>query len=400
MDAFGRYSSDARAPLAVGAAVALFAGAAGSACVTDELPALTATTSLRVELISPEPGTPDERLPAGVRDVTLRIQAIDARGDVDVGFRGTIDLYAHFLGSLTPSLREPPLASVELAAGDSGEVSVELPPVYGATFIWAEHTRGEEASFATGTSETLWYRAPTIRDVREPEDESALDALETSPLDKKQITISGSRHGHDGKLVVSSVFAQGYTLQDVACPDESGEPPCLSASYDSLFVFTFSRPTDNRGRPLRRGDVIASVSGGVTMFNGLAQLSFPQTLVADVERDPGRIAPPVPVETSWLSTLTELKRVESALLSVQDAVVCPLDDDYETYDQWKLDVGRGCRDPINVISEGRVDGFDPGDYVGEPIPEVVGVLLPVNIGSFHVWIIYPRDAGDLTLPES
>jgi hypothetical protein len=85
---------------------------------------------------------------------------------------------------------------------------------------------------------------------------------------------------------------------------------------------------------------------------------------------------------------------------VQDAQVCPLDRDYEIYAQWKLDVGRGCRDAINVISEGKVDGFDPGDFVGQPLPEVVGVLLPVNIGSFHVWIIYPRDADDVTLPET
>jgi hypothetical protein len=27
----------------------------------------------------------------------------------------------------------------------------------------------------------------------------------------------------------------------------------------------------------------------------------------------------------------------------------------------------------------------------------VGTLRPVNIGSFNVWIVYPRSAADLTL---
>jgi hypothetical protein len=29
---------------------------------------------------------------------------------------------------------------------------------------------------------------------------------------------------------------------------------------------------------------------------------------------------------------------------------------------------------------------------------VVGVLRPVVVGSFHVWIIFPRSPADLTLP--
>jgi hypothetical protein len=29
----------------------------------------------------------------------------------------------------------------------------------------------------------------------------------------------------------------------------------------------------------------------------------------------------------------------------------------------------------------------------------VGVLRPVNIGSFNVWIIFPRSASDIDLPS-
>ena len=38
----------------------------------------------------------------------------------------------------------------------------------------------------------------------------------------------------------------------------------------------------------------------------------------------------------------------------------------------------------------------PG-FPGMTVTRVVGVLRPVNIGSFNVWIIYPRDSADLTL---
>ena len=53
---------------------------------------------------------------------------------------------------------------------------------------------------------------------------------------------------------------------------------------------------------------------------------------------------------------------------------------------------------VNVITTGQVNDFSPAEYVGQTLPRVVGTLRPVNIGSFDVWIIYPRTAEDLTLP--
>ena len=40
--------------------------------------------------------------------------------------------------------------------------------------------------------------------------------------------------------------------------------------------------------------------------------------------------------------------------------------------------------------------FDPAAAVGQTLPRVVGILRPVNIGSFNVWIIYPRAMSDLS----
>ena len=48
--------------------------------------------------------------------------------------------------------------------------------------------------------------------------------------------------------------------------------------------------------------------------------------------------------------------------------MCPLDDAYDEYKQWKLDLGRtGCADSgslVNVITADGLD-FDPADYVGQ-----------------------------------
>jgi len=32
------------------------------------------------------------------------------------------------------------------------------------------------------------------------------------------------------------------------------------------------------------------------------------------------------------------------------------------------------------------------------MPRVVGTLRPVNVGSFNVWILYPRSMDDIELP--
>ena len=37
---------------------------------------------------------------------------------------------------------------------------------------------------------------------------------------------------------------------------------------------------------------------------------------------------------------------------------------------------------------------DPMTLVGKTLTKVVGTLRPVNIGTFNVWIVYPRSAAD------
>jgi hypothetical protein len=368
-------------------------------CV-DHQDGITGTQSLHVDLIGPaDPGSPDDPLDPSARTVTIRVQAIDETNEIDASFTGDVDVYAQFLGTLTPELGRAPLAHVTITAGQSAQVDLELPPVFGPTILWVEDGSRADATYATGTSETLWYRDPYMEDISKPLDETALDALESSPLENKQVTVTGSRYGVDGRLIVTGVYAQGYTLSDSQC-GPGGVAPCTTGNYDHVLVFSFSRPRDENGNNIELGESIDGFAGAIQEFNGLTEIGFPQTFAAEAPVvDAARVPAPSLLQASFLVDTIEMERRESGLVQIDGGIVCDpdTDEDYATYKQWKLDIGSGCGSPINIITAGVVD-FDPHDYVGMTIPTVVGTLRPVNISAFNVWIVYPRFAADLTLP--
>jgi len=377
-------------------ALAFTVAAAGLAagCV-EHLPPLDETTSFAVELLAPtDPGSAEQRLPDTVASAQIRVTALDADGNLDTGVDLTADVRIQFLGTLTPELGRAPLATVDLVAGVSQPTNVALPPVFGPTVLWVDDpTPG--GSYATGTSPILWFRDPFIADISTPRDENALDALESSPLELKQVRVSASRYGSRGRMVVTGTYAQGYSLSDVQCADDQGTPPCLADDYDHVLVFSFSRPRDEQGRNIEAGMFTDGFAGGVQEFNGLTEIGFPQSFVSDTSVDPARIPAPVVIDQAWLTDIIRFERVESGLVEVDGGVVCPLDEDYTTYKQWKLDIGAGCGAPINVITTG-VSDFDPAAAEGQTVTKVIGVLRPVNIGTFNVWIMYPRQGSDVT----
>jgi hypothetical protein len=389
-------------------------GLALAGCVDREA-GVTGTQSIRVELAAPaDPGAIDRRLPDGLQTATINLTAYDAAGEVDVSFASEVDVYAQFLGTLSPTFdptyngQVVPLTSVAMAAGVATGVVVPLPLLFGQSTLWVDDGRSENPTYATGASPTLWFREPHIADIQRPESETALDALTLSPLQNKQITINTSRYGKSGRFVVTSVFSQGYTVSDTQCADENGAPPCVAAAYDHVVVFSFSAPRGENGRLLEQGQIIDGFSGGVAEFNGLTEISFPATLGGSDEINPARVPAPVKLEVSWFNPLSDpagrinFERNEAAAIEITNATVCPLDDDYDTFNQWKIDpTGTGAcgNNVLNVITAGVINGFDPAALVGKVVPRVVGVLRPVEIGNFNVWIIFPRSLADLTLPS-
>jgi hypothetical protein len=371
---------------------------AATGCV-ETLPGLDETTSLAVTLVSPaDPGAPDRRLPDSARMVTVQVEARDVTNQRDPRVSRSVEVYVQFLGTLTPALGTPiPFATIDLVDGVSAAADLTLPAVFGETRLWIEDG-GDDGTFATGTSPALWYRDPFIADISTPRDLGALDALSASPLQNKQVTVTASRYGARGRLVVTGTYAQGYSLSDVECADEAGTPPCVADDFDHVLVFSFSRPKDEMGRNISAGQFLDGFAGGVQEFNGLTEMGFPQSFATDTSVDPARIPPPARVLPSWFTTPIEFEKHESGLIEVVGGTVCPLDDSWTTFKQWKLDVGRGCgtSSSVSVITAGVVD-FDPATRVGMTVARVVGVLRPVNIGTFNVFIMFPRDSADLTL---
>jgi len=390
----------------------LLALVALAAC-TDTQPPLSGTTSLAITLVSPDPGDADHRISASQTTVVVNIQALDANGKPDPTYNKLVPVYAHYLGTLTPyldvanglqSIKTSMTPPVNVVNGVANNVTIKLPPVFGPTTIWFDDDPAAGATFAAGVSPTLWYRDPYVADIQTPGDEAAVNAYSDSPLEGKNIAVDASKHGANGALVVTSVFAQGYTVADVSCAAPL-TPPCIADPYDYVEVFSFSAPTDQLARFVFEGQVIAGFAGGISEFDGLTEIGFPQTFVAGDPVVNKALEPPVvKLDPTWFTTnKINFERNEAGAIEVDGGVVCPLDDDYTTYKQWKIDpsgVGdmAACsgKNLINVISSG-VATVDPGTLVGKTIPKIVGMLRPVNIGTFNVWIIYPRSDADITV---
>jgi hypothetical protein len=401
------------------------------------------TQSLRVELVSPaDPGSSEDRLPLPApgmpAPVTIRVTAIGPDGELDPSFDGLVDVRAQFLGTVSPPIGTPTTEHVMLTAGVSADTPVELPAfLFGPTLVWVEDASREGATFASGTSPTLWFRDPYIADLQRPRDETALDALSNSPLEDRQLAVTESRYNDPaicptedcGRLIITSIYAQGYTVSDVQC-GPGGAPPCVAGDYDHVLVFSFNRPRDENFCELFVGQLIDGFSGAVSEYLGLTEIGFPQTFVDATNPAPGSserrcaangqiqdfidrgvvlevaLPPPVSVEASgpdsWFGQgVIRFERNEAGLVSVDTAtlgpgfpIVCPLDQQYEDHDQWELDVGLGCGSPVSVITAGVVTSWHPEDYVGMTLTRVVGSLRPLN-DSFNVWILYPRSAADL-----
>jgi hypothetical protein len=397
------------------------------AACTDTRAPIKGAQSIQVDLISPtDPGSLAVRLPDTARTVTIKLTALGPDGQIDTTYNRPLQVYTQFLGTLTPYINTPSATTVQMVNGSAMLANYMLPPVFGPTSIWVEDgcyldftgsatptCDNGSASYATGSSPTLWFRDPFIADIRCSTDaatcaaqEAGSDPYGTGPIDNKNVTVLTSRYGATGRLVITSKYAQGYTLADVNCADMNGTPPCTSMDYDYIDVYSYSAPLDQEKRFLNEGQSVDGFSGGVSEFDGLLEMGFPQTFVncatgaancpdVNTAREPT----PKVVDMTWFTNTILFKRNEANNLEIDNAVVCPLDAAYDQYKEWKLDLtgtGTNCtNNVIDVVSSGI---FDPSPYVGMKIPKIIGNERSINIGTFHVFIIYPRSMSDFTLP--
>jgi hypothetical protein len=388
-----RASTPASSRLALVAGLAAVVSAAG--CVED-LRTSQATSSLRVTVTSPQDlGSAETRLPDTTRQIAIDVQAVDEGGANDSDLNTPIDVYIHTLGQLTSTGTK-----IDLRSG-RGSASITVPLAFGRTFLWVEdvtETEAHQATYATGTSPTLWYREPLLADISTPDPRGSVTAqLQTSPLEDKQVRVSGSAHGAAGRLLVTGVYADGYTVSDVRYAQPSTTTP-----YGHVYVFSFSRPVDVRGRPIQIGQTLKFFEGGVDEFNGFTEMNFPSQEIDSATTDLTYLPAPAPIDKEWLRSggpmydQLKMEQLEAGVVSVSGGVVCNLDSDFDRFQQWKINIGLGCGTPINVITASQIASFDPRAYVGKTIPKIVGTLRGVNIGR-NIWIVLPRNEADLVL---
>src|SRR5690606_30790633 len=230
-----------------------------------------------------------------------------------------VRVYTQFLGTLTPSIEQVPPTVIAMTGGVAMNQTITLPAaVFGPTTLWIDDGEGAGAAYVpgkiAGASPTLWFRDPFIVDLQTPRDEAALDALSRTPLQDKQVAVQASRYGARGRLVITSVFAQGYTVSDAECADEAGLPPCVAQAYDHMMVFTFSAGRGSDGHVLEEGEAIGGFAGGLTEFNGLTEIGFPQTFTPAFQDADGdgvndavvkaRMPAPAVLEMAWFGPLS------------------------------------------------------------------------------------------------
>jgi hypothetical protein len=282
------------------------------AACTETRDPLAGTQSIEVELVSPSPGDVDHRLDDAQRTLVVNLRAKDTTGAVDPTFDAELRVYVQFLGTLTPDLDQLPLVKIPMIGGVAANQTITLPStVFGSATLWIDNGTGVgpdyEHGAVAGTSPTLWYRDPYVSDLQRPRDEMAVDALSTTPLQDKQIRVGASRYGAKGALVITSTYAQGYTVSDVECATGGAQPtpPCTAGDYDHVLVFTFSAPRDQDGRHLDVGDVITGFNGGLSEFLGLTEVGFPRTIApTPAVRNPALVPPPKPFDLAWFGPLT------------------------------------------------------------------------------------------------
>src|SRR3954469_10422248 len=108
----GRRSSDVMKKLIVLTLIVV-----GSGGCTDRRDGIEGTQSLEVQLVSPaSPGTPDTPLADTDRTIVVNVIAKDPQGDVDPTFDADVQVYAQFLGTLTPTFGEVPLATFHVSS--------------------------------------------------------------------------------------------------------------------------------------------------------------------------------------------------------------------------------------------------------------------------------------------
>lgn len=290
----------------------------------------------------------------------------------------------------TPGVLLSPEAGVVEPRGGVWTGTVEVARPYGEVRLWFadEGTPAEPGSFATGVSPALHIDRPTITDLQ------TSDSTTESYFERQYVPLKG----WDGTptqrdLVVTTVSNDGFYVTDRTSPP---------GSYNSLFVFSFSRPDG-----IRVGDRIAELSGIVSEFLGYTELTFPTWTVAssgNVVDEPAVLDPTMVCDDEamerWEASVVRLEGLRADFSSGSDCA------DYSEFGQWPavlegFECGGGPA-RVSVVNANTVPSFrfpdcsldnPPTDAHDVSLDHLVGVLRHLEFAD-PPWIIDVRSCLD------
>ncbi|MFN7142464.1 MAG: hypothetical protein ACK4YP_01710 [Myxococcota bacterium] len=316
------------------------------------------------------PGTRDAPLPftAEPLDVPVTVRTLDVNGAP-----------YPFEGDLKPKVRPGILESEPWITVSGGEWSgnVTIRNAFGPTRIWftdegdKDEDSGREASWGAGVTEALWFASPTIAEFQ------ATDDPETNQLAGEFATVRVA----DRQVVVTAREAAGMWVTDIA------DPP---GSYNSVYVYTFSRPDD----AYAVGTRITLLTGIDQEYLASTQLSFPT-----LETDGTTLAVPEAFELTGCDD-AEMEGLEGSRVAISDGEIAASfvegSEDYADFlqfGQWPLTFG-SCT--VYVESGSTAPDFAPTERAGEVLPRVEGMVKQI----FDKWVIVVVDAEDIQAPAA
>jgi hypothetical protein len=270
----------------------------------------------------------------------------------------------------------------------------------------------EPSSLAEGATPPILFPNPTISQIVKPLDMAAPNATFCSPFLGRQIIFDRTAT-ETGKLVVSSVFQNAIAISD-----------STASEYNSIYVFTFSRPSSF----LIKGRVLDRVAGAVAKFNGMTQVGNPvisasqelkrELVPAPIELTPSRR----PTQTTNSAENQWLTRYIAAPVFLT-GIVCETEKDQNRRDNWlryntvvinqsgdgNPESVNGCGGTnstmyipptrFNVQFSGKgVAGFDPAMHAGREVT-MTGMLQNSvsKSGKTVFWTVVVREESDVCL---
>ncbi len=347
-------------------------------------------TSFKVSVTS-ESGSKKERLNTnGDFDLTVTVKALDETGELMKDYDGVVrfkmkpGLFSERCEGDLHLDDDPGSVEVEMKDGQLKDQKLSVVRSWGDAVVWVEDTE----TLVTGVSQTVYLKLPTLAGVQRPAHSRAViessyadlcvayEQLDLAPPPDNSPWQYNSVYLSKAPLVVTHSQIGGFFVTDLNEPE-----------FGNIYVYT-------RGIPrLKRGDRLLYLSGSITEFYGLTELSFPAYAV-----DCHNYTMPEPrlLNTYLLDCAQEMEKYEGGLVRMENiSPSATIDEEsYLNYAQWPAYAPDGAM--ITLSTEAAMPGFDPRlpEAQKQTFKSITGILRQ-HYSANPEWILVPRDACDI-----